>query len=236
MRRTRAPFFIALGSALILLSNFVDELRDLYVGGTRTGSTTPQPASPATQRGDPAEVLAIVAQGGDPRAVLEEARAEAERQHQQRGEHDRGPAGPGPYPPARPRGAQLHPAALRAARVAPGQGAANQGPRPRKGARAFRVAGGGQTGRRRSTQPGRARRLPTSPGHRHHGVILAGRSTRLRAGCKHDEARSRDGAGKGPRPSPPRERYLPGLPAPGFAAGLAAGLAAGTSGSVTNLP
>ena len=31
MRRTRAPFFIALGSALILLSNFVDELR-VYQG------------------------------------------------------------------------------------------------------------------------------------------------------------------------------------------------------------
>lgn len=42
--------------------------------GTRTA---------AQAREDAREALAIVAQGGDPRAVLEEARAEAERQHQQ---------------------------------------------------------------------------------------------------------------------------------------------------------
>ena len=46
-------------------AHFIDELRAMYVGGTHPGSTTPPPASPAAQQGDPAEVLAILAQGDE---------------------------------------------------------------------------------------------------------------------------------------------------------------------------
>jgi len=58
--------------------NLAGRRRVLTLGRYGTGNMTA-----AKGRKDAAEVLAIVAQGGDPRAVLEEARAEEERQQQQ---------------------------------------------------------------------------------------------------------------------------------------------------------
>ena len=46
-------------------AHFIDELGDLYVGGTRPGNTQPAPATRAAPLADPRHVLTIVAQGDE---------------------------------------------------------------------------------------------------------------------------------------------------------------------------
>jgi hypothetical protein len=50
---------------LFFQAHFVDELRDLYVGGTGPSGTKPWPADSPSPGADPSQVLAIVAQGDE---------------------------------------------------------------------------------------------------------------------------------------------------------------------------